>query len=73
MVKRQKFDVRVRPPMKPIKIYMNVTRTIQRPAVVEAEPGRTVVTFVVVDQEGDPLPVNAVKMDGLSFVTRDGV
>ena len=70
---RQKFDVRVRPPMKPIKIYMNVTRTIQRPAVVEAEPGRTVVTFVVVDQEGDPLPVNAVKKDGLSFVTRDGV
>ena len=70
---RQKFDVRVRPPMKPIKIYMNITRTMQISNVVQAEPGRTVVTLVVVDKDANPLPVNAVRMDGFSFVTRDGV
>ena len=58
---RQKFDVRVRPAMKLIKIYMNITRTLQNPAVVETDASRTVVTFVVLDQDANPLPVNSVK------------
>ena len=70
---RQKFDVRVRPPMKPIKIYMNITRTMQIQDVVDVVNNRTNITLVVVDQDAEPLPVNAVKMDGLSLVTRDGV
>ena len=70
---RQKFDVRVRPPMKPIKIYMNITRTMKLPQVVSALPDSTHVTLVVVDQDANPLPVNAVTMDGLSLVARDGV
>ncbi len=70
---RQKFDTRVRPQMKPIKIYMNVTKTIEIPAVVAAQSDRTLVTIVVVDQDENPLPLNAVKMDGLSFIARDGV
>ena len=70
---RQKFDTRVRPQMKPIKIYMNVTKTMEIPAVVAAQSDRTLVTIVVVDQDENPLPLNAVKMDGLSFIARDGV
>ena len=70
---REKFDVRVRPPMKPIKIYMNITQTMQIPEVVNAVENRTHVTLVVVDQDANSLPVNAVTMDGLSLVARDGV
>ena len=70
---RRKFDVRVRPSMKPIKIYMNITRTMNIPEVVNAAENRTHVTFVVVDQDQNPLPINSVQMDGLSLVSRDGV
>ncbi len=70
---REKFDRRARPQMKPIKIYMNVTKTMKIPAVVAAETNRTLVTIVVVDQDENPLPLNSVKMDGLSFIARDGV
>lgn len=70
---RQKFDVRVRPPMKPIKIYMNITRTMKNPEVVNTIENRTHITLVVVDQNENPLPINAVQMDGLSLVARDGV
>ena len=70
---RQKFDVRTRPPMKPLKVYMDVTRTLRIPAIVATVPDRTMVTLVVVDQDGNPLPLNAVRMDGLSFITRDGI
>ena len=70
---RQKFDVRVRPPMKPIKIYMNITQTMQIPDVVNAVKNRTHITLVVVDQDANLLPVNSVTMDGISLVARDGV
>ena len=70
---RQKFDVRVRPQMKPIKIYMNVTKTLETPAVVATQPNRTLVTIVVLDQDENSLPLNAVRMDGLSFIARDGI
>ena len=70
---RQKFDVRVRPPMKPIKIYMDITRTMQLKEVVNVVEHRTNITLVIVDQDANPLPTNSVTMDGISIVARDGV
>ena len=70
---RQKFDVRVRPPMKPIKIYMDITRTMQLQQVVNAVEHRTNITLVIVDQDANSLPTNSVTMDGISIVARDGV
>lgn len=70
---RQKFDTRTRPQMKPIKIYMNITKTMKIDAVVAAQSNRTLITIVVVDQDESPLPLNAIKMDGLSFIARDGI
>ena len=59
--------------MKPITTYMDVTRTVQIPAVVGAVSARTVVTVVIVDQEGEPLTPSAARMDGSSFSARDGI
>ena len=56
-----------------MSIQVSVTKTMKNPTVVAAQPGRTLVTIVVVDQDGNPLPLNTVKMDGLSFIARDGV
>lgn len=68
---REKFDRRPRPPMTPDKIYMNVTQTMKDPTVVAAESERTSIQLVVVDQDRAPLPLNSIKMDGLSFIARD--
>ena len=53
---------------------MDITRTAQILTVVGAGQARSVGTLVIVDQGGEPLPLSAARMDGLSFIsTRDSI